>query len=149
MIADQLSTARRYYSLHARFATGFAFLDQPRLAELPVGRHVIEGDDVFAIVSRERGRGKEDAPLEAHRRYIDIQYIVDGDELIGWMPTAYCQRISAPYDDEGDIEFFYDRPTTWLALSNGGFAVFYPEDAHAPLAGKNIVHKAVVKIAVA
>ena len=148
MIVDQIQNWNRYASLHAGFAKAFEFLSQPNLVELPPGRHVLDGDMLFAIVSRDEGRGKEESPLEAHRRYIDIQFVVDGDEKIGWVPTAHCQRVAATYDEERDIEFFYDRPETWLSISNGEFAVFFPSDAHAPLAGQGSVHKIVCKIAV-
>ena len=148
MIVDQISYADRYSALHKKFPVGFAFLEQRNLAELPEGRHHIDGDMVYAIVSRDEGRGKEESPLEAHRRYIDIQFVVDGDETIGWLPKSHCHRVSAPYDNDHDIEFFYDRPDTWLSISNGSFAIFFPDDAHAPLAGSGTVHKVVIKVAV-
>ena len=69
-------------------------------------------------------------------------------DQIGWLPTPECQRVSSPYDAGKDIGFFHDRPPTWLALSPGHFALFFPEDAHAPLAGDGPAHKAVVKVAV-
>ena len=148
MIVDQIANAKRYYALHPKFAAGFGFLLQRDIAEMPQGRHIIEGDNVFAIVSRDEGRGKEHSPLEAHHRYIDIQFVVDGDERIGWLPTSHCQRISTPRDEDNDIAFYFDRPQTWVAVSNGGFAILYPDDAHAPLAGIGMVHKVVVKVAV-
>ena len=58
------------------------------------------------------------------------------------------RRVSSPYDAEKDVQFFFDRPATWLAVTRGLFAVFYPEDAHAPLATLGPIHKAVVKVAV-
>ena len=95
-----------------------------------------------------QGRGAEQALLEFHRRYIDIQFVVAGIDLIGWLPTPSCQRVSTPYDEAKDVGFFYDRPATWLSVAAGQFALFFPEDAHAPLAGQGAVHKAVVKVAV-
>jgi len=148
MLIDYLQNADRYAPLHPGLEGGFAFLRRADVAQLPDGRHEIDGDRLFAIVSRDQGRGREKSLLEAHRRYIDIQFVISGEDFIGWLPIADCQRVSSPYDAEKDMELFFDRPATWLAVSSGGFAVFYPEDAHAPLATRGPIHKAVVKVAV-
>lgn len=148
MIVDYLQEANRYSPLHAGFADVFEFLRRADLAKLADGRHEIDGERLFAIVSRVEGRGREKALLEAHRRYIDVQFVISGQDCIGWMPTADCERVASPYDPEKDLEFFFDRPATWLAVSTGAFAIFYPEDAHAPLATSGPIHKAIVKVAV-
>src|SRR5207248_8295490 len=141
-----LVRASRYEPLHALFGRALDFLRRPDLAALPDGKHTILDDRLFALIARGQGRGREQSPLESHRRYIDIQYVVAGSDQIGWLPTPACQRVSSPYDAAKDIGFFFDRPATWLALSAGQFAVFFPEDAHAPLAGEGPAHKAVVKV---
>ena len=148
MLIDYLQNADRYAPLHPGFEGGFAFLRRADLAQLPDGRHEIDGERLFAIVARDQGRGREKSLLEAHRRYIDIQFVISGEDSIGWMPISDCQRVSSPYDAEKDVELFFDRPATWLAVASGAFAVFYPEDAHAPLATQGPIHKAVVKVAV-
>ncbi len=147
MIVDYLANADRYGQLSARLAAGFAFLRRTDLAQLPDGRIGIEGNELFAIISRMAGRGREQSLLEAHRRYLDIQFVIAGEDSIGWLPTVDCRRVSAAYDQAKDIEFFFDRPTTWLTVTAGVFAIFYPEDAHAPLATEGLLHKAVVKVA--
>jgi YhcH/YjgK/YiaL family protein len=148
MIIDDLARAPRYAGLHPLFAQAFEFLQRPDVAALPDGKHAIAGERLFVIVARGQGRGAEQALLEFHRRYIDIQFVVAGTDLIGWLPTPSCQRVSTEYDEAKDVGFFYDRPATWLSVAAGQFAVFFPEDAHAPLAGQGAVHKAVVKVAV-
>jgi len=148
MIVDTLANAPQYASLHRRFAAGFEFLRRADLANLPDGKHEISGDDLFAIVARDAARGRVQSPLEVHRKYIDIQYVVAGTDAIGYLPLAGCRRVSSPYDAERDLECFYDRPPTWLTLTAGMFAIFFPHDAHAPLAGDGEVHKVVVKVAV-
>ncbi len=148
MIVDYLQNADRYSSLHAGFAGSFAFLRRADLAQLPDSRYESDGERLFAIVSRIEGRGREKSLLEAHRRYIDIQFVISGQDSIGWMPTADCQRVASRYDSEKDVEFFFDRPATWLAVPSHAFAIFYPEDAHAPLATSGPIHKVVVKVAV-
>lgn len=147
MILDTLDQADRYASLHPGFAPGFAFLREAPLAELQPGRHEIDGERVFAIVATDEGRGRDGARLEAHRRYIDIQLVVEGNEVIGWSELTCCTNVESPYDAEKDIVFFRDRPATWMDLAPGHFCIFFPEDAHAPLAGQGLVRKIVVKVA--
>jgi len=148
MFLDHLRNADRYGVLHPGFAASFAFLRREDLGRLPDGRHDIDGQRLFAIVSRAQGRGRDRSPLEVHRRYIDIQFVISGEDCIGWLPTADCQHVSTPYDEEKDLGFFRDPPASWLAVAPGVFAVFYPEDAHAPLAVSGPLHKVVVKVAI-
>lgn len=148
MIVDRLANAEAYYAMHPAFEQAFAFLRQGGLADLPDGRHEIDGDRLFCIISRAAGRPRAEAPLEAHRKYIDIQYVIAGSEEMGWRPTAVCTRSTAGYDAEKDIEFFDDTPQNWSPVPPGSFTIFLPQDAHAPLIGQGQIHKVVLKIAV-
>ena len=147
MILDTLANAARYAQMHAGFARAFEFLATTDVAALAPGRHEIDGDRLYVSIDDKDGRGEEGARLEAHRRYIDIQYTIDGDELIGWMPLARCQAPDGPFDEKKDVVLFADRPTTWVAVPPGSFTIFFPHDAHAPLAGHGRLKKAIVKIA--
>lgn len=149
MITDALANAERYFGLHPGFEAAFAFLRRPGIARLVVGRHEVAGARLCASVGRDQGRGRRGARLEAHRRYIDIQFTVEGAERIGWSELASCRAGSQGYDAERDLEFFEGKPARWIDVPPGHFAVFFPEDAHAPLAGRGAVHKVVVKVAVA
>jgi YhcH/YjgK/YiaL family protein len=148
MIVDDLSNAERYVDLHRGFRLGFDFLTRADLAELASGKYELDGERVFALVNRDPGRGRSGARLEAHRKYIDIQFLVSGNEEIGWRPTVQCRQVAEPYDAARDIAFYADPPCAWINLPLGSFMIFYPEDAHAPLAstGQNV--KAVIKVAV-
>jgi len=148
MIVDSLQNAERYFDLHSGFRNAFEFLGRNDLSQLPDGRHEIAGERLFAAIARDQGRGREKSLLEFHRKYIDIQFVIDGADSIGWLPTVKCERIATPYDPEKDLGFYYDRPDTWLGLFAGYFAVFHPDDAHAPLATEAPVHKAIVKVLV-
>ena len=147
VIFDRLERAERYYHMHPAFEKAFAFLRQNALAELPIGRHEIDGDRMFCIISKGPGRSRAEAKLEAHRKYIDIQYVIAGTDEMGWRPTATCTLSDVSYDDDKDIEFFKDEPESWTGVSAGSFVIFFPEDAHAPLVGSEEIHKAVLKIA--
>lgn len=147
MIVDILGNARRYLPLHNGFAAAFAFLGRSDIAELPLGTHGIEGRNVFAIIAREEGRRQEDALLETHEKYIDIQLVLAGVDTMGWRPKAQCQNAAGPYDPQADLQFFSDRPECWIAVHSGSFALFFPDDAHMPLISATPIHKVVVKVA--
>lgn len=148
MILAHLSEADRYQSLHRDFAAAFQFLRQPDLATLADGTYAVAEDRLFALVSRKSARTRPQALLEAHRRFIDIQLLLAGEEELGWRTQADCTQIETPYRPERDIEFYGDTPKSWFNLTAGHFALFFPEDAHAPMVGSGLIHKVVFKVAV-
>jgi YhcH/YjgK/YiaL family protein len=149
MILDVLENAHHYLALHKGFAKAFDFLLRPDVKELPVGKYEIDADRVYAMVSKDPGRRKEDAQLETHERYIDIQSILDGVDDMGWKPKSLCKQPSGEYDQKTDEQIFTDEPDAWLSTNSGSFAIFFPEDAHMPLISSGQIHKVVVKVAVA
>lgn len=148
MILDILENAHRYTTLHPLFSKAFQFLARPDLQELPLGKHAIDGDRLFAIVAKEPGRTKEEAVLEAHQKYIDIQFLLDGIDTMGWKAKSRCTQPTKEYDPTGDEQCFSDTPEAWVAVHPGAFVIFFPEDAHAPLVSPGVLHKVVVKVAV-
>ena len=147
MILDVLENAHRYLPLTNGFAKAFEFLMRSDLKELPVGRYEIDGERVYGIVSKDIGRKKEDALLETHEKYIDIQLVLAGTDDMGWKPKSSCKHPSEKYGQETDIQFFTDKPDAWLSTESGTFAIFFPEDAHMPLISSGQIHKVVVKVA--
>jgi YhcH/YjgK/YiaL family protein len=148
VILDTLAHAGRYVAMHPQFGRAFEFLRTTDLRALTPGRHDLDGDRMYVSIDHKDGRGDDGARLEVHRRYIDIQFTIDGDELIGWMPLARCVSPDGIFDETKDVGFFADRPFTWLSVPAGSFTIFFPDDAHAPLAGRGLLKKAIVKIAV-
>lgn len=148
MVLDSLEQADRYRTLHDGLGAAFDFLRSTDPSSLPTGRCAIDGERLFAVVGRETGQGRDRRRLEFHRRYIDVQYVVDGEDEIGWLPLARCRRPAEPYDAERDVGFFADRPESYFRLRKGQFALFFPDDAHAPLSGCEPMIKIVVKLAV-
>jgi YhcH/YjgK/YiaL family protein len=147
MILDTLQNAARYTGLKFGSSEGFGFLDQPGLEDLPDGKYEIAGERVFAIIERTAGRKVSDGQLEGHRRYLDIQYVVSGDESMGWCPREGLTT-AVEYDAEKDLEFFEGEPLSIVRIPPGSFAVFLPSDAHLPLIGEGPIHKVVVKVAI-
>ena len=148
MILDRLENAENYYDMHPDFQQALEFLRQPGLAELPPERYDIDGDRIFCMISKGPGRNRAEAKLEAHRKYIDIQYVIAGADEMGWKPTSACTLVDTAYNADKDIEFFKDKPEKWTEVPAGSFVIFCPQDAHAPLVGSEEIHKAVLKIAV-
>ncbi|OYP36590.1 YhcH/YjgK/YiaL family protein [Rhodopirellula sp. MGV] len=146
MIVSTLAEAGRYQALHPRFAKAFEYLRSLSPSNFAEGRHEIDGDDLFAIAWAGFGNGQADAVLEAHRKYIDIQYVVSGFDVMGWRPLEACERPKQAYDAEKDLAFYFDRPDCWCRVPAGSFAIFYPEDVHAPLAATTSMKKVVVKV---
>ncbi len=156
MVLDTLAHWPRYASLHPAFTQAFHFLTGPALARLTPPqagleerseRQVIDGERLYVSIDRVQGRGRERSRLEVHRRYIDIQLTIEGLEEIGWKPLADCTRPDGQFNETKDVGFFSDRPESWLSLPPGRFAIFFPNDAHAPLAGGSMLIKAIMKIA--
>jgi YhcH/YjgK/YiaL family protein len=146
VIIDTLTRAAAYAPLHPRFSAAFDFLASVDLHVLPAGRIEIDGERLFVSIDHVEGRGRDGARLEAHRRYIDIQVTIAGTEHIGWRPLEHCRRPDGAFAPDRDIGFFSDHPDTWLVIPERHFVIFYPDDAHAPLAGAGALKKAVVKV---
>ena len=144
MILDSLTNADRYQTLHPAFAEAFAFLRNTEFASLPEGRNEIDGERLYAMIIR--GQGKENRILEAHRDYIDIQFTVTGSDLIGWEEIARCVENADGYLAEKDVVLLTSFPSLLVNVAAGRFAVFFPEDAHAPMGCAGPVEKIVVKV---
>ncbi len=148
MIHEVLANAHLYAPFHDGFAHAFAFLSMDDLKDLPNGRYEIDGDRVYAMVQRGPGRSREEAFLETHDRYIDIQYVLAGTDNMGWKPRSRCTELVRERCETPDVTFYRDDPDTWIAVERGAFVVFFPEDAHLPSISAEEIHKVVVKIAV-
>jgi len=147
MIFSILGNANRYATLHPLFPQAFEYMRNTDLHSLAPGHYPIVGEDLFVIVEHAQGRTRADAQLECHRRYIDIQLVLEGVDEMGWKSLPGCHEPAGDYDAGKDIRFFRDTPATWIATPPDHFCIFFPEDAHAPLVGRGAIRKAVFKVA--
>jgi biofilm protein TabA len=147
MIFSALSQSGRYAALHPLFQRAFDFIRDTDLHAMAPGRYPLEGDDLIAIVEHVPGKTREQARLECHRKYIDIQFVLDGVDEMGWKPLADCLNPVSDYSAEKDIRFFHDAPASWVAVPPDHFCIFFPDDAHAPLVSAGQVRKVIFKIA--
>lgn len=148
MIIDTLENADKYFSLNPHFAAAFRYLRNPAIRKLTSDHDTIDADKLFAIVSRKPGKKKDEAKLEVHKNYIDIQFVIHGNDSMGWKAAGRCTKVFAPYDPGRDIAFFGDEPVIWCTVTPGVFAIFFPADAHAPMVSDGEIHKVIIKVAV-
>jgi biofilm protein TabA len=151
MILDTLANASRYESLNSRFAKAFDYLRTVDGTQ-ELGRHDLDGDDCFAIVQSYETKPLEKSLFEAHRKYIDVQFVHSGRETILWAPLTTMREETMAYTDEKDAALWkLTADSTPLHVSAGHFVILWPEDAHAPCVEwekPEQVFKVVVKVAV-
>ena len=130
-----------------------AYLRETDFSKIADGRYEIDGDRMYATVSRYKTKPETECRPESHRRYVDVQYVAEGQEFIGWCAFTPALKEATAYDAEKDI-IFYERlePKSDFVLSEGCFAVLLPKDIHRPCVSMDdepsSVLKVVVKIAV-
>lgn len=132
-----------------RYAKAVGFLTANDLKTLPRGKYEIDGDNVFANVIELTTVEWEASKFEAHENYTDIQYIVEGTEVMTYAPVSRL-TISVPYNPEKDVMFYDDsNPGLRIPVHAGEFVIFNPWDGHKPKACDGTpgpVKKVVVKI---
>jgi len=147
MIVDTIKNASKYFSAHPLFAKAFEFINQTDLANAVDGKSDIE-DGLKAIFSNAPGKTKEAScsKFECHNKNIDIQLCISGIETIGWKPREKCVTPNGDYNAEKDVQLYHDAPDTFFQLTDGQFAIFFPEDVHAPMIGEGQIKKLVIKV---
>lgn len=149
MIIDRITNAHLYSTLSPAIKRAFEYLKQIDLVILANGKHAIDGEAMFVIVQEYDTKPKEQGKWEAHRRYIDVQYMIRGTEQIGY---AHLARLAPAqdYDASRDVAF-YSGAGDFSTIQEGSFMILFPEDAHMPGIAVNEpmqVKKAVVKISI-
>ena len=146
MILDTLDNSHLYNSISKRIAKGFDFLLHTDLEAIPSGKHDIEGDTIFALVQEYQTKPLIECKLESHKKYIDIQYVIRGEELMG--VTTKSNQTILEQNEEKDYTF-YEGVTSLVRVSKGMFTIFFPDDLHQPCvqAGSaSEVKKVVIKV---
>lgn len=146
MIFDRIENAHLYTALGSRIAKAFEYLQTADFTRLAPGRYDIDGDNLFAMVNAYETKERDECELEGHRQYIDLQFMVEGSELIGYAPLSN-QLLSVKQVSEEDCQFFQGE-ASFILLEEGMFALLLPADLHMPCirASHERVKKVVVKI---
>ncbi|MCC8171052.1 MAG: YhcH/YjgK/YiaL family protein [Parabacteroides sp.] len=148
MILDSLNNTAAYESLHPLFKQAFDFLKATDFLKLEADKTVLIEGKLTVNVANICGKPKNEAAIETHKKYIDIQMPVIGVEKIGWKAGSELNEISVPYNEANDITFYVDRPTAYTKIYPGQFAVYFPEDGHTPGIGEGAIKKVIVKVLV-
>jgi biofilm protein TabA len=146
MILDRLANPAPLFQLAARLARALEYLRATDLMSVPIGRHDLDGDRLFALVQEYTTRAADQCVWEAHRNYVDVQLVAVGVERIGIADLASA-TVREPYDPARDVAFF-EPGESFVTIPAGTFAIFGPEDVHSPghTAGAAcLVRKVVVK----
>ena len=137
MILDSLSNTASIEQLHPLFKKAFDFLKSTDFSTKEAGK---------ISIAEPVGKSKDAAKMETHNKYIDIQMPLTTTETMGWKATKELKKITQPYNEEKDITFFADTPTTYIQVQPGEFAIFFPEDGHAPGIAEGNFKKVIVKV---
>lgn len=151
MLKDNIKNAQNYYNLSERIKLGLEYLENTVFSELENGKYEISGKEVFAIIQEYNSKPQSEGDFEAHKKYADIQYIIEGEELLGVCDVENFSPIT-DYDDEKDIVFLTsknDVKPDFIHLKEKEFVIFMPKDAHKPslaVESPSYVRKAVIKV---
>jgi YhcH/YjgK/YiaL family protein len=143
--------ALSYYRNKERWDKAFTFLKTGDLTKLEIKRYDIDGDNLYAPISEYQTKNPEDAKFEAHKKYIDIQYVISGTEQMSVAPMAQKKEVLVPYDAVKDVEFMTVSGSSDYKATPERFFIFFPSDIHRPgvKTGENSpVRKVVVKVKV-
>ena len=146
MIIDKIENNHLYTVLSANISRAFDYIKSTDLIKLEPGKYKIEDENIFALVQEYDTKNREDCKLEGHFKFIDVQYVISGVELMGISNLKNQRQVSK--DLEKDIAFYEGDPN-FLQLDTRMFAILFPDDLHMPgirLEKKSKVKKVVIKV---
>ena len=149
MIIDNIENTKLYNYINKRINIAFEYIKSTDFTSVKPGKYAIDGDNIYASVSEYQTKDKLDSLPEAHLKYIDVQYIIKGNELIGYAPLQ-DQEIAVTYNETNDIAF-YNSKVSYLKMETGMFMILFPGDLHQPCIKEDLstfVRKVVVKVKV-
>lgn len=145
MVIDTIDNLEKYVSLNPLFKDVVEFIKSNSLDNLETGKHLIKGADLFVNVQMAKGKTKDAAVLETHKKMIDIQIPLSAPETYGYTPL--CDLPEAEYNEEKDITKYVGAAETYVTCKPGEFAIFFPQDGHAPcISEESELKKAIFKV---
>ena len=151
MIYDRLSNCEQYYVFGDKFKKAFDFLKNTDLKNIEDGSYEIQGQEIYANIQSLNTKSPEEKKWEVHRKYIDIQYVISGEEKMGYGVLEDFNQITQAYDEQKDVEFLNGDTFNFVNVQEGDFVVFFDNDVHAPMLAINesmLIKKVIVKIAI-
>jgi YhcH/YjgK/YiaL family protein len=145
MIKGNLKTLDFYKKLFPKCDKAFDFLKTVSVSMENKKYEIADG--IHAMIFDSIPKLPKDRKFEIHEKYIDVQYIIDGYDIIGFKPVDECGEIEIPYNEERDITFYgVQEPDYQVRIKNGDFVMIFPEEAHSPESGDRVSKKVVVKV---
>lgn len=144
MLLSTISNIKKIYVLGENFKSASEFISSNNLNEMECGHYQIVGEDVFVNIINTKQKSKEDAKLETHNVYADIQIPLTSSEVMGYTPREVLPNTD--YNEKDDISFYDGEAQSYFTLHPGEFVVFMPEDAHAPAITPIVEKKAIIKV---
>ena len=152
MVKTTVQNMDCYAALNPRFPAAFAAIKQLASELFKKGRYTVDGDAVYVNAAEYDTRAPENGMMEAHRKYIDIMLMLDGEERIAVCPTDALHHVTTPYDETQDALLAgMEADCSVLRMRPGDVAILFPQDAHAPgldANGTARVRKLICKVAV-
>lgn len=146
MVVDKLENLEKYVSLNPLFAQAVEYLKSTDLDAHEIGKITLKEGELMVNFSQTRPKTKEEAKLETHNQFIDIHIPLSGVEVMGYTPRTDLPE--EEYNAEKDITFYKGLAKDYLTITPGMFAIFFPQDGHAPGVTSNGVKKVIVKVRV-
>ncbi len=146
MILDTLDRLESYGYISPLMDKVLDFFRKTDLTTLKPGRIDLQGDDLFVNVNRQDAQTRDEAPIEAHQEYIDIQVPISSDEEMGFISAPFMPAPSKAYNADRDVAFYPGLCDTYLNVRKGMFVVFFPGEGHAPAITRDGILKLIVKI---
>lgn len=147
MIFDQLKNAELYFQINNRFRKAFDYLKSNDFNNIEPGKYEIDGEDIYAIVQQYDTKPMSSGKWEAHKKYIDIQFMVSGKEKMGY---SHKNKMIVTHEYNSDKDALYLKGEgNFLVAEAGYFAIFFPTDVHMPCIAINLstpVKKVVIKV---
>lgn len=148
MILDKIENIELYFQLGERIKQALCYIRDSDFSELKAGKHYIDGDKLFVLVNEYKTKNICDCLMESHKKYIDLQYMYKGCEMIA-CSILTKQEPSKSYDSVGDYTLYNPIDYSMIKLETGTFVLFFPDDLHMPSIMHNEpenIKKMVVKI---
>lgn len=145
MIVDHLKNAESYYGVSEGIRKGLEFLASQDFRQMEPGRHDLP-DNLYCILVKYNTKPVEECRFEIHRKYIDIQFVLEGAERIAYADIS-LMKPTTEYDEHSDLQFLEGKGD-WVTLDKGTFAIFMPQDAHMPSVHADNSSQPVLKVVV-
>ena len=146
-VIDKTEFARQYHAHKDYWDKAFAFIKEHDLKTMAPGKYVIDGTNVYATITEDPSKDYDKTQWESHRNYIDLQYVITGEEKMGKYPFAQL-TVTKPYDDTKDLANYSGEGKIYTVPA-GTFMIFFPANAHRPNitpGGNKVIKKIVIKV---